>query len=152
MELPPLEPLDIKSLDPIYHELTLSLPAITTEGVSAAFRGFSSKITEVCCKTAYDDPRLFVDIVGRAMLSVSSKIIAEPQSVFGPLRSPEYRPWTERHVTLLAPSAEKASSNDAIVLGQLRELGATDEDIKLLFWMATTAVVGSLATIGRLPM
>ncbi|WP_145113026.1 hypothetical protein [Botrimarina mediterranea] len=152
MEPTSFEPFDIESLNPTYHELTLTLPAITAEQVSVAMRGFSYHLTKACGTTALDSPELFAGLIVRTMLMVSGSILKDPEAVLKPLRTPENRPWTPRRVTLLAPSAEETPNNHAAVLDTLCELGASDEDIERLFWMVTVAVAGSLATIGRLPM
>ena len=140
MELSPQEPFDIESLDAVRLDLTLDLPSIPVEDVSIAIRGLNGLLDEFSGTTAVLSPKLFTEVLCRAMLAVSREILEEPEAVFRVLRVTKYRPWKRRRVSLLAPSARQSPRNHAALLEQLRELGADDEAIDRLFLMATIRI------------
>lgn len=152
MQIPPMPAFDIDALEPVTIETTLRLPSVSTKDVRAATQSFSSALAHVGGCDAHREPDLLVELLMRSLLMVSHELLVKPVEVLSPFDHSRFRPWFERRCEVLVPSARGAAENQQELVEFLSSWRA---DLAVRETLKTSAVliaVGSLSTIGRLPI
>lgn len=152
MEIPLLEPFDIDHLEPVTVEVTLRLPRITNADTREAAQQFSRVLASAGAYDIYEQPADLACILSRCLFAVADELLQNPRNLLSLFCRPQYEPWFERRCDLLAPSAAGAALNRAAIASTLDCWQIDDANRQLLKSATIILAVGSLGTIGRLPM
>lgn len=150
--LPPISPLDLADAKTVTVQLELSLPRLTRADQETAARQFTSILSRRGVLATDEDMHRMVELVGRCLLRVATRLVANPAAVLRPFREERYQPWHERVCQILTLEESADRSNEAAIRRICQGWQLSQPDMDQLSVETLVIVVASLAVQGRLPL
>ncbi|QDV73670.1 hypothetical protein [Botrimarina mediterranea] len=152
MQTPLPQPFDISNLEPVLLQATLKLPSLSPADVRAGSHLFSSALADGGYCDARRNPAVLTELLTRCLLAVSTELLEQPDRVLACFDTDRFGPRSERSCDLLVASGAGATKNAFWIERRVRRWKMSDECWAAVRAGIVTMAVGSLVTIGRLPL
>lgn len=150
--LPRIFPLDLGDAETVNIELELALPRLTTADQELACRQFSGILQRADAITNEKEMQRMVELFGRCLLLVATKLVENPAAALAPFREKRYEPWHERICDILTLGKSAEQANETAIRATCMAWQLSDQDIDALSEVTLVIVAASLAVQGRLPL